>query len=199
MSSKRVKIILTPSKNTTALLRYIDDNIGTIKRMGVVIRFEKISKKEMTEDMLTTLRNNGITRLPAMIIPGGRRFIGVNEIIKELNSNVQSQHITERVAMPSSDVTSFWQSELFAEKDGAIVPRTDAEPDDEDRSNIDRKLAAARAGAPAHYRDSDDPLSKSGPGHRAPLGMGIGIPGQGDNIMGSGEDALQSWYENNLK
>lgn len=184
--SRKVKIILTPSKNTIKLLTFIDENIATIRRMGVTIQFEMIRKSEMDDTMIQTLQKKGVTRLPAMIVPGGRKYIGVKDIIKELSTNVKAHRVTERVSAPSSNINEFYENELFVIKDGKKVGRTDADEVEGSHADIERRMAAAQAAGPAHRRE--DAQARDPP--REPLGMGENTIG--DNIT-SLEDRVHNF------
>ncbi len=192
MASNRVKIIVTSSESSIALLKYIRDNIATITRMGLTLRFEKIRKCEMDDDMVQSLKKSGITRLPAMINASGKRFIGVNNVIAELSKGVKTRQMTERVFMPDTDIQSHWQSEMYEVKDGAMVPRQDAEPDEGNNADIERRMAMAQTKGPAHRKEpgANDPK----PTPKSPLGMGGGIFGDNISSPKSAEDALDEWY-----
>jgi hypothetical protein len=122
---KTFKLIVQVSDTCIELLRYLDKNIVSVNNLGAKVQVEKIGKDEFDEDMVETLRKKGITRLPALVAPDGKLFIGLKKIMdlfeKNLN-NVRNDARTGAIGGPAEDaemgsnpdLTDFWSRELFA-------------------------------------------------------------------------------------
>lgn len=165
---KTFKLIVQTSDTCLDLLRYMNKNITTINQLGVRVAVEKISKQEFDDDMVETLRKKGITRLPALIAPDGKLFIGIKRITDLFDKNLNSARNDSRTnpsgeyggpatgaEMGSNpDLTDFWQAELFAGQDrkGRHIPRKDKDEEEDEAGDIQRRLDDYRRTEPKHRR-----------------------------------------------
>lgn len=186
---KIFKLVVQPTSNCVELLRYLDANIEAINRLGVGVRVEKISKND-DENMVEIMRKKGITRLPALIAPDGKLFIGSKQIQELFDRNLSTARNNNRMnpvggagrdsgdsrmGADSEDstgsyLTDYYMREMYTgSKDGKLIPREDKEDDDFEgnTSDIDKRLAEYRKHAPKHHRepspdDSDDEVPNYG-------------------------------------
>jgi len=128
----------TPSKFNKDLTEFLKRNIETIIFRGQL----KFKFKIAGPGDLSTLRNKGITRLPAMIVED-KHFISVPTIINELRRRVKSSKTT---ATPKNDEEVL--DEYFKKTMGDIKKDSDGrimaeELDQEDTEVAERELSSA--------------------------------------------------------
>jgi hypothetical protein len=200
---KRVKIIITSSENAKMLLQYIDKHIHEIRASGFYIKIEKISRANMDAEMVEILRKNNIPRLPAMKLPGGKCYIGNNNIIAMLSKRaklVQSQGI---ISAPTS-VESFMERELWegTDEEGKKIARKDSDGENTDKNDIDRKMAMYQP--PKHYVEPTNRLNDIARNNERE-------PHQPDNVSSphilqnplplngdADDDMMSKWMQNNM-
>lgn len=167
--TKTFKLIVTATDKCLEVLRYLDKNIVPVNKLGVRVQVEKISKAEFDEAMVETLRKKGITRLPTLLAPDGKLFIGIKSIIDLFEKNLRNVRNDERVSpindpyggpattaeMGSNpDLTDFYMRELYAGCDnrGKMIPRKDKDEGEDEGADIEKRLADYRRNVPHHRR-----------------------------------------------
>jgi hypothetical protein len=203
---KTFKLIVQVNEVCLEILRYLDKNISTINRLGVRIQVEKLSKSELDEEMLETLRKKGITRLPVLIVNDGKLLVGLKRIIDMFEKNLNNARVDERVSPAGDyggpavgaemgtnpDLCDYWQRELYAGTDrkGKMIPRDDKDEGEDEGGDIERRLADYRRNEPKHRRSGGgrerdiDPPPRERPrrgGHR--------VEEPEDNIADSDDDS----------
>jgi hypothetical protein len=137
LSHNRFKVIVQPSRNCLELLEYINNNIQSINKMGIWLQVEKVTRDDMTDDLVEIFRKNGITRLPVMFSPDGRSFIGTSKIRDIFERNITTMRVSDKLGMginqpQATDLESFWQNEMFQQgENGKYIPRDDVDPDND--------------------------------------------------------------------
>lgn len=169
------KLIVTPTSNCIEVLKYLNDCITDINKMGVRVHVEKISQKDFDKDMVELLRKRGIIRLPALITTEGKSFIGIKNITNLFERNLKLLRngarldtnggggsgggIGENYGGPSNtevgtnpELADFWMSEMYGGRDpkGNLIARKDADEGDKDADDIDAKMRAYHNKVPKH-------------------------------------------------
>lgn len=167
MSNKTFKLIVQDSDNCIELLRYINRNICDIMKMNVRIRVQKIDPKDIDEEELDYLRKKGITRLPTMVSPDGKLFIGCTQIRSLFEKNMNRR----KIPMPINDdeiLSKHYMSVLKNNKiDKTQLMMEDKEDDDFDstlnqkmnafnKARLNRPVAAAPAPEPEEDNIAND-------------------------------------------
>lgn len=201
--AKTFKLIVQVSDACLELLRYVNKNIGDVNKLGARVAVEKISKNEMDEDMIEMLRKKGITRLPALIAPDGKVFIGLKKIMDLFEKNLNNARNSERVSASDGydgpaadseigsnpDLNNFWQQELYAGMDrkGKMIPRKDKDEDEGESADIEKRMSDYRRNVPKHRRtggrerDIEQPTRERRRHHEDP-------PSDDDNIADSEDE-----------
>lgn len=204
MTAKRVKIIVTPSVNAVKLLQYIDKHIAEIRASGFYIKVEKISRKDMDAEMTEILRKNNIPRLPAMRMPGGKCFIGNNNIIGELSKRTRHVQSSRVVEMMPGNVESFLDREMYTyDETGKRIPRKDDEDGDSDKRDIEKRLSSFTP--PKHYTEPANRLNEINRANydanntqhdniTMPDILQNPLPTHGD----ADDDMMSKWMQNNM-
>ncbi len=167
---KTFKLIVQVSDNCLDLLRYLDKNISDINKLGVKVQVEKIARDEFDDEMVENLRKRGITRLPALIAPDNKIFIGLASITSLFEKNLNNVRTGQRVGpirdgndemsteMGSNpDMTDFWMKELYEGTDrstGKLIVRNDKDEPDDESGDIERKMSMYRRNVPKHRQQS---------------------------------------------
>ena len=160
------KLIVTPTSNCIEVLKYLNDCIADINKMGVRVHVEKISQKDFDVDMVELLRKRGIIRLPALITSEGKSFIGIKNITNLFERNLKllrnsarldnkggnNSDISNTEVGANPDLADFWMSEMYGGRDpnGKLIARKDAEDGDKDADDIDAKMRAYNNRVPKH-------------------------------------------------
>jgi hypothetical protein len=140
MAFRRAEIIFnnTPSKYNRELTTYLKRKLKDLNLRGALkFHFKAVESPEFHK-----LRQKGITRLPAMVIQG-KKFIGVKDIIAELQSSLKSS----KRAVPKMTDDEFldkWQKDALTDgvqkdQDGKFTL-----PDERDETEMDLGGAALR-------------------------------------------------------
>jgi hypothetical protein len=169
---KTFKLIVKPSPNCIDLLRYLNKNIKSINKLGVTVRVEKISQSEFNEDMVNALKAKGITRLPTLVAPEGKIFVGLKSITdlfeKNLNNNKRNARLTPgRGPMDPAtnaeigsnpDMSNFWMREMYAGigKNGKPLARQDKDEPEDESADIQKRIAEYQRNIPAQRRQGND-------------------------------------------
>ncbi len=165
--STLLKIIVQESPACVKLLRYLDRNVGNINKMGVRVRIETISSDDLDTDMSQRLSDRGINRLPALIMPDGKLFIGITPIIKLFEKNLSSAASSARIAAPRpEDYSEYMMGMMYSRDDNGKTVKITGDDDDgmgEGGGDISAKLAAYSRGIPKHR----DPSITAGGGRVA--------------------------------
>lgn len=167
---KIFKLIVQPSINCMELLRYLNKNIEEVNVLGVGIKIEKISG-EIDDDTAEVFRQKGITRLPALIAPEGKVFIGLQQVIGLFEKNLTrvknmaraSGYGTAEIDSPEygggTDVASYMQREIFAgvERDGKgrLIQQKDKDMTPDESDDFQKKMSAFNR-VTKHRRQTDD-------------------------------------------
>lgn len=157
------KLIVQTSKNSKAIMRYLDKNINSINRVGVLLHIDKISAEEMTEETAEAFRKKKIMRFPALLGPDNAKYIGINDIIELFESKIDMTKAKTRseynTYSDSNNGTTggsgnmlddFYAREMFNDDK---TPKTDAEEDtmNEGGANIERRMAEYERNKPKHH------------------------------------------------
>lgn len=195
---KIFKLIVQPSINCLELLRYLNKNIEEVNTMGVGIKIEKISG-ELDENLVEIFRQKGITRLPALIAPEGKVFIGLQQVVNLFEKNLSSVKNTAKASPvgyeldesgyshpQGTDLTTYMQRLAFdgIEKDtkGRILQPKDKDDDTAEESivkgDLDRRMMAFNRKT-KNRRNVDDEQDLDDP---MPRNRRTTIPTDEDNI-----------------
>lgn len=162
VNMQTMKLFVQPTETSFRLLVYLNKNITDINKLGARVRIDKIGK-EVDEDLMEEFRRVGITRLPALVSPDGKVFIGVKKITEVFEKNLGKLHNTARVGPVTgddTDISNYWLKELYSGTDGngKMVPRKDEEADEQadETKDIERKIAMYTANRPKHHVPKDD-------------------------------------------
>lgn len=189
--------------------------------MGVRVIVEKISDDDFDNDLVERLKCLGIVRLPAMIADNNKIFIGLDDIMKNFESNLHSHHNKNRLAVPGDGspystgtgggIQSYWEREMFAGRDnkGKAIPRKDGDDEanksvGDDMARLASRYMAARepkgngqqqTRTPRRKRgkreDDDDNIDTSG--YEEP-NHGGGGDDSGESIADAyGDDMVKAW------
>lgn len=91
------KLFVQPTDNCVNLLKFVLKRVKAINRMGVRIIPVPIAVDEHgTHDLL---KQKGITRLPAMLLPSGTCLCGGGEIEKEIQKNIDKLMANDKVSL----------------------------------------------------------------------------------------------------
>ncbi len=138
-------LIIQSSDNCIELLRYFDKNIKAINALGVQIKIKKI---DMDGGLADKLRSRGITRLPVIIAPDKKIFMGLKSIMDLFDKNLSNTKPVPKGATTNDSIHDIWMKELYAgyDSNGKMIPRKD---DDESRDmggDIQRRVASHKTG-----------------------------------------------------
>jgi hypothetical protein len=116
----------------------------------------------MDEDYVDMCRKKGINRLPALIDPEGKTFVGLRQITELFEKNLNRGRASARLD-PISDagdgggLADFWKREMYnSDKNGNMVPRKDEEETDDESAAIERSMASYRKNTPMHHRGGEE-------------------------------------------
>jgi hypothetical protein len=170
------KIFVRSTAKCLEILRYLDKNITTINAVGAKVQVEKIVSEEVDDDLLHLFRQKGISRLPALLAPDGKVFIGLKQITDVFDRNINNMANNKRFAAgggdggagsyidyeaggnaelgSNPDMTDFWMRELYSgcDRRGRYIPRKDKDEREDEGADIERKLADYRRRVPKHRR-----------------------------------------------
>lgn len=154
----KINLIVQQSRACVKVLQYINDNIADINSLGAYVEVRRISSGD---DLIHSLRRKGITRLPALIGPDGKICIGVNNIIKLFEKNLEGAAPTG--SAPSIDIgtnpdmNDFWSRELYSgiDNNGKPIPRVDKDEAEDEGRDIERRMTEYRRNIPKRHRDPD--------------------------------------------
>ncbi|SIP86048.1 Hypothetical protein PACV_335 [Pacmanvirus A23] len=165
--TKTFKLIVQVSDNCLDLLRYLDKNINDINKLGVRVQVEKIAKDEFDDEMVENLRKRGITRLPALIAPDNKIFIGLASITNLFEKNLNNVRTGQRVGPirggdssesdSNLDISDYMMKEMYEGTDrstGKIIVKDDKDELDDEASDIERKMGQYRRNIPKHRQQS---------------------------------------------
>lgn len=187
--------------------------------MGIYVEIEKLSETDKDEELAADLGRRGITRLPALISPDGKPFIGVQSITQLLSKNINRINNNERCAPgrgeasigTNTDLSKYWEQNLYdgTDKKGRRKARkdTDDELDAEDGpTDFDRRMREYDRHKPKHHGggkqaekeesddDSDDePAPRKKSQKKSRRHAVIDDDDEDDNIMsmaGPGDDQM---------
>jgi len=88
--TSNLKVLINNSGASVTLLQFIKKHLPEFKEMNVVFKFRKILPDECNEELVSALSRKGINRLPTLITPGGKSFVGNNAILALLNKNLNT-------------------------------------------------------------------------------------------------------------
>lgn len=194
------KLIVAPTDNCLKLCRYLVANITKINKLGVRVRIEKADLDQQTAE---SMRRQGITRLPTMISPDGKHYVGIKNIIDLFEKNIRVARDTHRFGPGNSeiggnpDMAEYWSRELYSGTDnrGYNIPRDDPDEPENENTEIERRMAMYRQNIPRHRGGSTAAPNdtyidmRGGP---APDTHGNDIPPLPDNIAEPATDFSHS-------
>jgi hypothetical protein len=211
MSTKTFKLIVTISPKSIQLLRYLNKHISQINTLGAKVHIEKLDKDAFDEDMVSALKRKGITRLPALMSPDGKNFIGLKNITELFDRNLQTLRNSSRISADldpyggpatgaemgsNPDMNDFYMRELFngVDKHGQPIARVDKDEADNEGGDIGDRMRAYERNIPSHRqgnsgreRDIDTGPRQRGrtrdeDDYERPRGRGRGRDDPDDNI-----------------
>lgn len=146
------KLIVQDSESCVKLLRYLNKQIETINKLGAGVVIEKIEKSEFDAEMVESLRKKGITRLPALVAPDNKKFIGYEQITELFEKNISSaKKSSVGDAADGASVYDHWMKTLYSgEKNGKF---DDSDEEDDNRNDIQRRMAHYQRNIPKHRRE----------------------------------------------
>lgn len=164
------RLIVAATPNCIEVLKYINNCITDINKMGVRIQVEKIGQNDFDDDMVELLRKRGITRLPVLITTEGKPFIGIKNITAVFEKNLKMLKNSARIGggkneEPATteigtnpDLADFWASEMYGGRDqnGNLVARKDVDEGDKEADDIDAKMRAYHSRVPKHRGGGSD-------------------------------------------
>lgn len=169
---KVFKLIIMPTKNATELLQWMVRNIPDISACGVIVRIQKIEKDEFDAEMVDTMRNKGITSLPALISPAGKIYIGNTAIKSMFSGGLNRARATTR-AGELMDTTDIDMDDYLSREITGGMRRTpkglvadDDEDDDED--DLEKKMRDYNRKAPRQHRPNNTAEYEADASARAP-------------------------------
>lgn len=154
---KIFKLLIMPTQNALQLLQWIRKNIPDIAACGVGIRIQKINKDEFDAEMVDSMRNKGITNLPALISPAGKIYIGNPAIISMFSGGLTraraSTRTSELIDTTDIDVNDYLSREITEgmrrTPKGLVAPENEDKDEDDD---IQHKLNDYQRRAPKQHR-----------------------------------------------
>ena len=159
------KLIVGITDNSIDVLKYIKKHIKAIKRLNTRVKMSKISTRHVDKSLLEILKSKGITRLPALIAPDGKVFIGKKKIIELFDSNLNRVKNRELVqpARPErgdSDLSNYWMKEMYSGRDnnGKLIPRNDPDEPQDEGKDINERMREYEGNVPTHRRPQRDPM-----------------------------------------
>ncbi len=160
------KAFVSSTAKSIAVLRYLDENISSVNKLGAGVQIEKIGSDEMDEELMELFRKKGITRLPALLAPDGKVFIGIEQITAVFERNLNAAKKSQRLEPSawggqggsetgmSTDISDFYMREMYAgyDKHGKAIPRVDKDEREDEGADIDKRLMEYRQNEPKHRR-----------------------------------------------
>lgn len=169
--NKTFKLIVTATDNCLEICRYLNKNVIGINKLGVRVTVEKINTAEFDEEMVEILRKKGITRLPTLIAPDGKLFIGLKTITNLFEKNLRGGRTMDRFSPMNGEynsgnaelgsnpsMTDFWMRELFTgmDKRGKFIPRKDKDDPDDESEDLTKRMNEYRRREPRHRRQDSE-------------------------------------------
>ena len=101
-------IVKSTGKSTLRILRYFDEEIQLINRMGIRIVITKITDDDLTKSRIRRLREIGVKKFPALVPDKGRVRLGSDDIEELFEGNKASyqQHLRQNVRSRSDFASS---------------------------------------------------------------------------------------------
>jgi hypothetical protein len=101
------------------LLRFIHNNLGIFRSMGIIVRVSKVRRKDLSNiECVKSMKANGITRLPAMVVNTNNApkvLIGAQKIISVYTDNINAFKKTIKggaTPSPEDALGDFYASEM---------------------------------------------------------------------------------------
>jgi hypothetical protein len=172
---KVFKLIVRASPRCIDVLKFLDKNIETINRLGAAVKIEKIDTDDFDEDLAAQLRRSGIGRLPAMLGPDGKVFLGMDQIILVFDKNLTANRIAGREYQTANtemgnnaELGDFWAREMYAGRDqqGRRIKRKDTDEEEDVGGDINRRLAQYERNVPHHRRQQANETNIDAPPRR---------------------------------
>jgi hypothetical protein len=176
---KTYKLIVSVTENSIDILKYMSRTIKQINAMGIKIRIEKVGGGDLDDALVGELKRLGVTRLPALLSPKGKAYIGKKEITTLFDTNIKNLKNRGRVAPTGStagrsnafaggvesndaDLSNYWAQQLWEGTDdgGKRIPRKDADEADDESKEIQDRMRAYETRVPKHRTAvNDDPFA----------------------------------------
>lgn len=154
-------LVVQPTSNCITLLKYIDKNIIALNQICIKIRIEKLTEKQLDQNLRAKFKARGISMLPAMFVPRTQQppIVGAKNIvaaIKDALTQKDNEHRPGNVAGNDYGVHDYMMDQMFdRDRNGNVACRQDDEDDDQDRMEAERqrRMAAYQRNRPQHHRD----------------------------------------------
>ena len=167
---KVYKFIVQVSDNCRDLLKYIDKNIDILNSIGIEVRIEKISKKDIDDEMLEYLRKKNITRLPTMITPNNDMISGLKKITDIFEKNIKYMNINNkftpagRELNAGDDVSSYLSNQIYSGvsmKDKKFSIEKEPNDEDDPSRDIQEKMNMYMKNRPKHHTGSESNIENN--------------------------------------
>lgn len=122
---RKFKVIVKNSDNCIKTLNYLNNNVKTINKMGIKIVIRKINTDDFDQELVEVLRQQGITRLPTLIMDSGEKYVGLESIknifeknMKRFNATALGKPINKTQTNEygnNPDLGSFYKKKCFRE------------------------------------------------------------------------------------
>lgn len=138
----KLTVIVQNTDKCIVLLRFLEKNIQDLVRMNVKLIIKKINNDD--SNAINTLTKLGITNLPTLIAPDGKLFVGVTEITKLINSNINSIRHQINNKNDTDDVRSFLMNQMYDNVNGSMVPKKDIDEENDEVADFEKKLKSMK-------------------------------------------------------
>ncbi len=162
------KVFVRSTPRCLYVLRYLDKNIEMINSLCAGVKIEKLNDDEIDEELIDMFQQKKITRLPAMLAPDGKVFIGIKQITDVFDKNLTAARNGERLNPVTGgiagdgntelgtnpDMADFWMREMYAGRDkhGRLIARKDKDEREDESGDLERRMADYNRNVPRHRR-----------------------------------------------
>lgn len=186
---KVFKVLIQDGDNCLRLMRYLDNNILAIKRLGVRVLVEKFTEDDMRDEVVEALYAHGITSFPAITSKGQKPIVGYKSIINmfEMNIHKGARGGGNDGMRDPNDLSSYMNQEIFGRNS-----KGDLEDDEDDHVRIEKdimsKMRQYEKKVPRHRSTKSHEIDIAGRrgGVRAPVTDDEDLP---DNIKLQEDDS----------
>lgn len=115
--TKVAKLFVSNTSSSMTVLLYLNDNIVHLKKSGIYVNIIYIKDKDFDQAKSNKMRELGITRLPTMMLPSGKMFVGFDEISRAIDTMTSGGKFDATISEDTNDINVYYKRLMHDQND----------------------------------------------------------------------------------